>query len=50
VAGELIAAAYGSTGKEWLVQGDTNGDGIADFAIVVTTFNTLPLHAGDFTL
>jgi Ca2+-binding RTX toxin-like protein len=48
--GEIRATAYGSSGMEWLVEGDLDGDGTADFAMIVTGFTTQPLAAGDFIL
>jgi Ca2+-binding RTX toxin-like protein len=45
VAGELRAF---QSGGEWIVQGDTNGDGIADLVINVTTQGAVPLAQGDF--
>ena len=45
VAGEL---RYVQSNGVTLIQGDTNGDGVADFAIVLT--GTISLVAGDFTL
>jgi Ca2+-binding RTX toxin-like protein len=47
-AGELRSTAVGDTGKLWLVEGDTDGDGAADFAILVTTITAQPLTAADF--
>jgi len=46
-AGEL--RAYQS-GANWIVEGDVNGDGLADFAIVLTLQGATPLGAGDFVL
>ena len=43
--GALIVAAQGS---QWLVQGDVNGDKIADFAILVTSSSALV--AADFVM
>jgi VCBS repeat-containing protein len=45
-AGELRSSAIGE--GRWLVQGDTDGDGAADFAILVTVNNAQPLTATDF--
>jgi Ca2+-binding RTX toxin-like protein len=45
-AGELRSSAVG--GNMWLVQGDTDGDGAADFAILVTVNNAQPLTTTDF--
>jgi Ca2+-binding RTX toxin-like protein len=47
-AGQL-RSSYDETEKAWRVEGDLDGDGNADFAILVTTFNT-PLIATDFML
>nr|WP_294816392.1 M10 family metallopeptidase C-terminal domain-containing protein [uncultured Sphingomonas sp.] len=46
VAGQLRATAVGGT---WLVEGDIDGDGVADFGILVTTAG-LGLAASDFML
>ena len=45
-AGELRIAA---SGKQWLVSGDTNGDGLADISLLVSSVNG-PLVAADFAL
>ncbi len=45
IAGELISVQSGS---DQIVQGDTNGDSIADFAVLVAGVG--PLTAGDFVL
>jgi Ca2+-binding RTX toxin-like protein len=45
-AGELRSSAVGE--KQWLVEGDTDGDGAADFAILVTVNSAQPLTATDF--
>jgi Ca2+-binding RTX toxin-like protein len=45
-AGEL--RAYQAPNGTWMVEGDTNGDGIADFAIAVTS--GAPLIQADFVL
>jgi Ca2+-binding RTX toxin-like protein len=45
-AGELRSAAAGR--NMWLVQGDTDGDGSADFAILVTVNSAQPLTSADF--
>jgi hypothetical protein len=34
----------------WLVEGDTDGNGSADFAILVTTITTQPLNWDDFVI
>jgi Ca2+-binding RTX toxin-like protein len=46
-AGEL--RVYQS-GADFIVEGDTNGDGVADLSIQVTTFNGLGLDSADFML
>jgi Ca2+-binding RTX toxin-like protein len=45
VAGQLISV---TVGNHYYVQGDVNGDGIADFAI--TVYSSTPLTSGDFIL
>lgn len=45
VAGQLISVAEDD---HYVVMGDVNGDGIADFA--VTVFSTTPLERGDFLI
>jgi Ca2+-binding RTX toxin-like protein len=47
VAGQLRAA---QTQNGWLVEGDINGDGVADLAILVQTANGHILTAADFIL
>jgi endo-alpha-1,4-polygalactosaminidase (GH114 family)/Ca2+-binding RTX toxin-like protein len=47
VAGQL--RAFQQSGS-WIVEGDTNGDGIADLAIALTLQGATPLGAGDFLL
>lgn len=47
VAGQLRVQA---SGTNQLVYGDVNGDGIADFLIVVTPVGAVPLIGGDFLL
>ena len=47
VAGEL--RAYQS-GADWFVEGDTNGDGLADLIIQVTLPDATPMGMGDFIL
>jgi Ca2+-binding RTX toxin-like protein len=44
-AGELRISGSGST---WFVEGDVNGDGVADLVIQVDTFRGNPLQASDF--
>jgi len=46
-AGELRIAQSGS---DWLVMGDTNGDGTADFQVQVSVFNGHIMGASDFVL
>ena len=46
-AGELRVQA---SGTNQLVYGDVNGDGVADFLIVVTPVGAVPLVGGDFQL
>jgi serralysin len=46
-AGELRVYAQSGT---WIVEGDTNGDGTADFSIAVTTQGNAPLVQTDFLL
>jgi Ca2+-binding RTX toxin-like protein len=47
VAGQL--RAYQS-GADWFVEGDTNGDGLADLIIKVTLPDATPIGAADFIL
>ena len=47
-AGELRYQSAGGT--HWLVQGDTNGDGVADFEVALTIPDGHTLSAGDFVL
>jgi Ca2+-binding RTX toxin-like protein len=51
VAGQLVISAptNGAPANEYTVRGDVNGDGIADFAIAVTSVGGAPLPA-DFIL
>jgi Ca2+-binding RTX toxin-like protein len=46
-AGELRVFQQGG---DWIVQGDTNGDGVADLVITVTPDGPLPLVQTDFFL
>jgi Ca2+-binding RTX toxin-like protein len=46
-AGELRAFQQGG---EWIVQGDANGDSVADLVIALTLQGPTPLGAGDFLL
>jgi Ca2+-binding RTX toxin-like protein len=46
-AGQLRAF---QSGGDWIVQGDVNGDGIADLIIALTLQGPTPLGAGDFLL
>ena len=48
VAGQL--RAVNTSGNDWEVEADTNGDAIADLAIMVTTLDGDALTAGDFVL
>ena len=47
VAGQLRAFESGGT---WFVQGDTNGDSVADLVVALTLQGPTPLGAGDFVL
>jgi len=47
-AGELRAVNQG--GSTWLVQGDTNGDGVADLQLTLITSDAHPITSADFTL
>ncbi|HYG46879.1 MAG TPA: M10 family metallopeptidase C-terminal domain-containing protein, partial [Allosphingosinicella sp.] len=47
-AGELRAEHLGGTG--WLLQGDTDGNGLADLVVMLTLPPTVPLGPGDFLL
>ena len=47
-AGEL--RVENMSGTNWLVQGDTNGDGTADFELLVVVADSHPLGSGDFVL
>jgi Ca2+-binding RTX toxin-like protein len=47
-AGELRAVLQ--SGADWLVEGDVNGDGVADFALLVTVTGGHTMGAGDFIL
>ncbi|HYI40518.1 MAG TPA: hypothetical protein VE053_09395 [Allosphingosinicella sp.] len=46
-AGQLRAYQQGGT---WFVEGDVNGDGVADLVIALTLQGPTPLSAGDFLL
>ena len=46
-AGQLRAFQSGGT---WIVEGDTNGDSVADLVIALTLQGPTPLGAGDFLL
>jgi serralysin len=48
-AGQLRAAFDAGT-NSWSVEGDTNGDGIADFQILVTSVGGSPIVTSDFLL
>ena len=47
IAGQLRAVQSGGT---WLLQGDTNGDGVADLQVSLTLQGATPLGATDFIL
>ena len=47
VAGQLI---YGTTASGYLVQGDVNGDAVADIAIEVRLVGSSSLSGADFIL
>ena len=48
IAGQLRAELFGD---EWLVEGDVNGDSVADLSILITTSSpTHTLTAADFYL
>jgi Ca2+-binding RTX toxin-like protein len=47
VAGELRVSGAGNS---WTVEGDVDGDGIADFAVAVTTLGGYSFTAADFVL
>jgi len=47
-AGQLRAVLQG--GADWLVEGDVNGDGAADFALLVTVTGGHAMGGGDFLL
>ena len=47
-AGELRAYPAQGQAKTWIVEGDTNGDGVADFALIIDTpfvIDDMDLHA-----
>jgi serralysin len=46
-AGQLRAV---QSGGNWLLQGDTNGDGVADLVVSLTLQGATPLGAADFIL
>jgi Ca2+-binding RTX toxin-like protein len=48
-AGQL-RATFDSAGGFWLVEGDTNGDNVADFQLQVVTTGNAPIIAADFLL
>lgn len=48
-AGQLRTVQAGLSGL-WTVSGDTNGDGNADFQVIVAVFDGHPIGAGDFIL
>jgi Ca2+-binding RTX toxin-like protein len=47
-AGELRVENLNNMG--WLVQGDTDGNGVGDFSIILTLVGPAPFGAGDFIL
>jgi len=47
VAGELRVVGSGS---DWVIEGDVDGDGIADISIAVTTIGGYNFAANDFIL
>jgi len=47
-AGQL--RAVNTSGNSWLVEADTNGDGAADFALMLTVADGHAVTAGDFVL
>jgi hypothetical protein len=47
-AGELRAASAG--GADWLVQGDTDGNGVADWELFLTVTDASPITGSDFLL
>ena len=49
VAGEL-RASFDSGNNVWAVEGDTNGDGVADFLILVAATTPDPIVSSDFVL
>jgi serralysin len=48
IAGELRAAVQ--IGSTWVVQGDTDGNGAADFEFYVTVTDANPINSADFIL
>jgi Ca2+-binding RTX toxin-like protein len=48
-AGEL-RTTWDAPNNRWVVEGDTDGNGIADFTVHVTTLDNAPLGSGDFIL
>ncbi|MET1109885.1 MAG: M10 family metallopeptidase C-terminal domain-containing protein, partial [Allosphingosinicella sp.] len=47
VAGQLRAF---QSGGSWILEGDTNGDSVADLVVALTLQGPAPLAAGDFLL
>ncbi|HEY0028861.1 MAG TPA: Calx-beta domain-containing protein [Allosphingosinicella sp.] len=45
-----VRSTFDQNANAWRVEGDVNGDGTADFAIMVTTAGPQPLTANDFLL
>ena len=44
------AVARRPAGRNWILEGDTNGDSVADLVIALTLQGPTPLGAGDFVL
>jgi serralysin len=49
-AGELRFANISAGGPIWVVQGDTDGNGLADFEVRVVITDLNPITSGDFIL
>ena len=49
-AGELRFENISLGGPIWLVQGDTNGDGVSDFEVVLVISPADPITSSDFIL
>jgi Ca2+-binding RTX toxin-like protein len=50
VAGQLRFENISLGGPIWLVQGDTDGNGVSDFEVVLVVTDANPITAGDFIL